>query len=523
MRNYKNLSLFPILNKLAPMYVGLFVLFIYTLTLSPTINSFDSAEFVTGAYSLGIVHAPGYPLYLILAHIATLIPYVTVPVAVNFLSALFAALCVVIVYLTSYHLTKSLFWSTVSGLMLAFSNLFWGRAVIAEVYSLNGLLVATLFLLYTLYSDTRSNNTLAAIFFVAGLSLTHHTSVILILPWLFLSLTSELPQNIKKTKLITAAILFILPLSLYSYFPIRDSANPPLNYIRDYFNLIDLSSIRGIYWMFSGQMFHNEMLGRSFQEWFVQFFRLLADVWLNYFGVGLILAIFALIHYLKHKKRMGFVVMASVLSILVFFSGYDVVDNREMIIPAMVLLAPFIAEGGAMLTEQINNKQTKFSNGTMYILMSIAVLAMLLANWVSVDRSSDWSAYQYSDAVLKEAEPNSLIITQWTAATPLEYMQIVEGRRSDIWIFDRGLFSLGIRALYSNCLQTDTLEYCSTSRDQALKNFIDHQLPLRPIYITEDDPILNSDYCLIGMQYLYRILPLQACELKQEMDENPNY
>ncbi len=58
---------------------------VYWLTLSPTINSFDSAELITGAYSLGIIHAPGYPLYLLIANLAAHLPWGEIPVNVNLL------------------------------------------------------------------------------------------------------------------------------------------------------------------------------------------------------------------------------------------------------------------------------------------------------------------------------------------------------------------------------------------------------------------------------------------------------
>lgn len=44
----------------------------YTLTLAPTFYNLDSAEFAIGVHTLGIVHATGYPLYLLLGRILLL-------------------------------------------------------------------------------------------------------------------------------------------------------------------------------------------------------------------------------------------------------------------------------------------------------------------------------------------------------------------------------------------------------------------------------------------------------------------
>src|SRR5512142_2000566 len=67
---------------------------IYLLTLAPTVYTFDSAEFATGAYVLGIIHPTGYPLYLVLAKLFTFIPVGDVAYRVNLLSALFGAVTV---------------------------------------------------------------------------------------------------------------------------------------------------------------------------------------------------------------------------------------------------------------------------------------------------------------------------------------------------------------------------------------------------------------------------------------------
>ena len=63
----------------------------YSLTLAPAVTLVDSGELIVAARTLGVAHPPGFPLYLLLAHLATLIPIGSVAVRVNFASAVFAA------------------------------------------------------------------------------------------------------------------------------------------------------------------------------------------------------------------------------------------------------------------------------------------------------------------------------------------------------------------------------------------------------------------------------------------------
>src|SRR6476660_8669208 len=70
---------------------GLAVLALYALTLAPTTAMWDASEYITAAYTLGIPHPPGNPLFVLLGRVASLVPIGSVAVRVNFLAALCSA------------------------------------------------------------------------------------------------------------------------------------------------------------------------------------------------------------------------------------------------------------------------------------------------------------------------------------------------------------------------------------------------------------------------------------------------
>src|SRR5438552_18411862 len=72
--------------------VFLAALLLFSWTLAPTVTLTDSGELVVVAQGLGVAHPPGFPLWVILAHLASLVPLGNVAVRINFSSALFAAL-----------------------------------------------------------------------------------------------------------------------------------------------------------------------------------------------------------------------------------------------------------------------------------------------------------------------------------------------------------------------------------------------------------------------------------------------
>src|SRR4029077_2260296 len=67
-------------------------LLLYCWTLAPTVTLVDSGELIVVAHGLGVAHPPGFPLWVLLAHFASVVPFGSVAMRVNFSSALFAAL-----------------------------------------------------------------------------------------------------------------------------------------------------------------------------------------------------------------------------------------------------------------------------------------------------------------------------------------------------------------------------------------------------------------------------------------------
>src|SRR2546429_2630878 len=157
--------------------VFLVALVVYSWTLAPTVTLTDSGELILAAYGLGVAHPPGTPLWVMLAHLALLVPVGSVAVRINFSSAVFAALACAMLTLAVAELlvtasciaaprrrnkaarqgsnTESsnadgilIFAPAVgAGLLIAFSRTLWSYATITEVYTLNAFLVLLVFFL----------------------------------------------------------------------------------------------------------------------------------------------------------------------------------------------------------------------------------------------------------------------------------------------------------------------------------------------------------------------------------------
>lgn len=135
----------PRIGATAVLFFPLF--FIYLLALSPSIYVGDSSLFAAASFSMGSAHPPGYPLYIIIGKLLTLIPFGNVAFKVNLASAIFGALTCLMVFRTSMVLTENRYASWASALICGISPIFFLESVKAEVYTLNSFLAMVVFYL----------------------------------------------------------------------------------------------------------------------------------------------------------------------------------------------------------------------------------------------------------------------------------------------------------------------------------------------------------------------------------------
>jgi tetratricopeptide (TPR) repeat protein len=227
-------------------------LVVYVSTLAPTITFGDSGELVTAAVTLGVAHPPGYPLWLLLAKVFSLLPIGSTAYRANLMSAICGAAAVGALTLvisrtiprmcarmiptdsTEFRLAaRGTRWAApAAALFLAFSPTFWQQSIIAEVYALNNLLFCVILLLLALWGEAPEKNILlylAAFLFGAGQA--NHQTLVLMAPAILLYVILIRPRAITSVRLVARClILFSLGLCFYLYLPLRASSNPPLNW-----------------------------------------------------------------------------------------------------------------------------------------------------------------------------------------------------------------------------------------------------------------------------------------------------
>ncbi|RHY28945.1 hypothetical protein DYB32_005577 [Aphanomyces invadans] len=150
----------------------------YVATAFPSVPGGDSGELIAEACKAkgGVAHPPGYPLYLLLLQAAfklEVLDGLTPAYIANVENALFAAVAAASIthFVYLYTNKANAFAAIASGLMFAFAPLTWEYAAGAEVFALNNMLLAVLFVLCAVFKRSHSIFAASAGALICGLAL----------------------------------------------------------------------------------------------------------------------------------------------------------------------------------------------------------------------------------------------------------------------------------------------------------------------------------------------------------------
>ncbi len=212
---------------------------VYIKTVEPTASFWDCGEFISCAFKLEVSHPPGYPMFAMLGHLATLFAGGNVsraPLMVNIFSAICSAFTILFLFWTITHLARkivgkkekysnneiiSIIGSGIIGaLTFTFSDSHWFSAVEAVVFSPSSALIAFIFwaiLKWEEVADEKyANRWLVLIAYVMGLSIGMHLLNLLTIPALGLVYYFRKYPVTRKGIIITVLTsFFILGLIMY--------------------------------------------------------------------------------------------------------------------------------------------------------------------------------------------------------------------------------------------------------------------------------------------------------------------
>lgn len=479
--------------------ISLFLLtfLVYLRTLAPGVYGFDSAELATGVFTQGIVHPPGFPLYLLIGKLFTFLPFGDVAYRLNLMSAFFASLTAVLLYLTIANVLENRFAAWVATCLFAVSNYFWQMALIAEVYTPLTAFLAGDLLLLSLWCKTGRKRVLLAFAFLYGLTLSMHTSGILFAPafaWLILR-----TPHWKKSHWPLVGVMFILflvGLTPNAYLSLRASASPAMDYSSSYSG-VDLTTLSGLWWMISGKAWAFLIFGYAWHEIPGELIRFTTYLWRNYLGIGVILGAIGIVWLWRRSSAWTIGLLLAFITYSFFYANYRVIDKDTMFLPAYAVWAVFIAGGFTAVYNFIEQSLSKNPDDLwlmrMVKILSIVFIALgLVLNWRWVDMSKVDNYALFAEEFMAVAAPQAVIIAPWSSAAVLEYYQVTEGQRPDLLIFNSSLHAV---ARYHELWQKGMSQAEIYERINAEEvDFVNQYIHQRTIYTVEYNPELAQKF-----------------------------
>ncbi|MEW6607162.1 MAG: DUF2723 domain-containing protein [bacterium] len=436
---------------------------------------------------------------------------------------------------------SSLVPAAVSALMLAFATTFWEQAVIAEKYTLNALFATLLIFILLKWAEAMSlehgaksleqkaqssrlkaQSYLYLFAFTLGLSFTHHIQTIYLVPasiffivavywkkWMqqkqsFYSLVSTLSPLLLKM-----LCLFILPLFLYLYLPIRASAHPPVNW-GDPETLGRFIEHITAKWYRNHYLVSNIDFSRIYEHinsFFIPEFFL--------FGLGII----GLFILFKNKRIIFSIFLFLIILTNIFNSiRYTIGNIQDYYIPCFIIFSILSGYSIIEITKVVLGITRKIEKSkiSLYIFLTIFLFIPIISldkHYYYNNKRLYYYAYDYGINILKPLQGNAIIFPKYDEDSFLIwYLHWAEKVASNLVIIpiadlENDYFIQILKEKYPHVVSSSITQNHQVSNViKRFNNIVNHNIKNYSIYVNQGESIVMNNYLLIPEGSFARIL-----------------
>ena len=497
---------------LTALLIGIAAFGLYIRTLAPSLLWGDSAEFQTLSYTLGMTHPSGYMTQIMFGKVFTYLPVGNIAYRVNLMSAFFGALAVAEMYLIVRLLGGWRVAALSASMLLALTEGFWWRALLAESYAPAAGMLATVWLLVLLWRHTEKSAYLFLAGLAGGLSLGIHSTVVMTALSVVVSMALTARRRDEWFAAARGALLgATLTFGFFLYLDHNDPASSIYNTVyRTNLSAFGLSAdefdttLERFFTIFPANHFWSyyfsatgEEIGRRFVE-YLSYFPLWATILIPVGAVTL----------LRERRAEGLYPLISFLLIWGFAVTVSFSVYREFYVPVAVIVSVWIGVGASKLlrlTQQLSVQNQTLSKiiQSLFMLLLVAlpiwharadlIPAIKSGYPLFVRRDHIYPVFAPDKAIndarkiVTRLEENAIVFAPWDKLYSYIYTAHIEDGKSgisfhEIWSTEEEKLALSALA------------------------YIDQNLDTRPIYFTIAAPELSDRYRVEKINdTLYRI------------------
>ncbi len=481
---------------------------------------------IRAAYTLGVTHPPGYPLYTLIGRLFCLIPVGDIAFRINLLSAAAVSLACALIGRSVCRIISSrpgfdeplllrrsaAWWSGLFGaLALGVGPAVWWQALIAEKYGLNLLFNALVFtgILAGLMRRDRSLKCAAVVGLLYGISASHHGQTVYFLPaaGIFLVLAlSEIKPDRRGRAFALFGFMVVLALSVkFLYPPVRAAQDPVHNWI-------DPSNLARYIFYQTGGPYHYRIMYWDIPTVLARL-RLQAAAFfpeqLSWPGIFL-----ALVGFIWLARNLGGAALAAAAAFgtgVVYCVNFMLTGEaiRTYYMPVFMVAAAFLGVGLGLFLRRARRAGLVWSRLAL-VAAAAWVAWMALDNRRGADRSRHYFAYDYSGALLASVPERCILVTyEDRDLFPLWYQQDILGAKPGVILVVANL--RGESGLPDAPERAAETELVFPGKDR----FMEKKLPLvaslrrvsvgMPVYFTVVNGMIE-DYPLLPRGAAYRLI-----------------
>ena len=437
--------------------------YLYWRTMPPAVLDGDPGRWQYVCHTLGVSYPTGAPLLTLLGKAWTLlVPIGSMAYRINLMSVVFGAVFVGLTYLFLRKLVADRSAAVLGAMLFATLPTTWWWSVTIKTYALNLVFVNTAFLLLFRWSETRGESTLRWFAVAYGLSLTNHSTMLLLAPAFaaFILLTDGSILRSPRRLGILVVLMGLSFLITYTYIPIRgamlwmsqsvESGLPwPVSVSRGLVSSEYYPSVRG-FLNFLLATDYTQSLVSSWADVPRQLLTVYGDLVSREFGWAYVaLGAIGCFWLLVRDFKKGVPVLLAYLAFPPMVVQYGQGTQAAFLLPSNLMLVAGIASAIAGVFRILRTVARKSQAGTSWRwaesaarLLVIAVFAFLIvvgaaARYPKMDRSQDYAVQNYWKRILRHPlEQNAGVLAHSGVLVPMWYFQLIEGERPDLF----GLF-----------------------------------------------------------------------------------
>jgi len=422
--------------------------------LMPGVGFWDTGEFQTVLPLLGTAHPTGYPTYVLLGFVANLVlaPLGEPAFRITALSLLAVAFAATTAVVLVRRLTGSTLVGMATGLGLAVTPVVWATATRADPHPIHLAFVALLLVLLVRWEGARrtgsstSDRWLIGAAAVFGLAAANHSLTLLLGPAIGLYVLGVDRRTLTTQRLVLACAVAVVAAFGLAYLELPLRAGPlraPLVYGHP-------ETWDGFWSIALAEQFRGSLV-----DPFGNLGPKIGALW-AYAGAQLGVLAFAIVPGFVvtavRMPRYALLTGSAMLVTLWFDVSYFNADiGRYYLGPVLWawtwlgVLGASIADGLARLALSLRERRagpgaTRILRTGLASLIAVSLLLPSLWGWdarrTQADRHADTTASRWLDEILPTLAPDAVVVSWWSTSTPLWYAQLVEDRRTDVFVVD---------------------------------------------------------------------------------------